>query len=151
MARFFSKERPPTLTMQLFNLKCRMPSGIGRVKGNTLTWQCWMQPTPLSRIYLVEVRYSPGGAPQVFIHEPDLVALAGGRSLPHVYSQKPTRLCLYLPLSGEWSRMKLLSETIIPWTALWLFFFEDWLLGEKWNGGGHSPIPPDKASIEEAA
>jgi len=110
-----------------------------------------MRPTPLSRNYLVEVIYSPGAAPRVFVREPDLVSLAGKRSLPHVYSQQPTRICLYLPNTGEWTRMKLLSETVLPWTALWLFYFEDWLLGDKWNGGGHSPEMSSKSSVEEAA
>jgi len=150
MAKFFPKESPPTLTVQLFNLKRRMPLGCGRLSGNTLTWQCWMQPTPLSRNYLVEIRHSLWGPPEVFVKEPDLVTLAGGRHLPHVYSQKPTRLCLYLPRAREWSRKNLLSETILPWTALWLFFFEDWLLGDKWNGGGHEPASPSH-KIEEAA
>lgn len=73
--------------------------------------------------------------------DPDLHTLAGDRDLPHVYDQWPTRLCLYMPGTGEWTPHKLLVATIVPWSALWCLYFEDWLLTEEWNGGGEHPKP----------
>jgi hypothetical protein len=75
----------------------------------------------------------------VFVIEPNLQELALGRKLPHVYEQNPPRLCLYLPRTGEWHRSMMISETIVPWTVLWLFYFEEWLESDNWKGGGMHP------------
>jgi hypothetical protein len=32
-----------------------------------------------------------------------------------------------------------LDQTIVPWAALWLFFFEEWLATDEWKGGGVHP------------
>jgi transposase InsO family protein len=36
-----------------------------------------------------------------------------------------------------------LDQTIVPWTSLWLFYFEDWLSEGEWRGGGEHPEPRD--------
>ena len=58
-----------------------------------------------------------------------------------MYDQQPTRLCLYLPGTGEWTPALRLDQTIVPWAALWLYFFEDWLVSGEWKGGGRHPDP----------
>jgi len=30
----------------------------------------------------------------------------------------------------------MLIETVIPWSFLWLFYFEEWLVSDVWSGGG---------------
>ncbi|MGO9685863.1 MAG: hypothetical protein ACLPTZ_25385 [Beijerinckiaceae bacterium] len=77
-------------------------------------------------------------SPDVFVEAPDLNALAGGRALPHIYHD-PTRLCLYLPGKPEWAAWMRLDQTIVPWTLMWLFYFEDWLPSGEWRGGGEHP------------
>lgn len=32
-----------------------------------------------------------------------------------------------------------LDLTVVPWTSLWLFYFEDWLDSGEWRGGGMHP------------
>jgi hypothetical protein len=64
--------------------------------------------------------------------------LACGRDLPHVY-RNPTRLCLYLPRTPEWQPWMRLDQTVVPWTSLWLFYFEDWLDSGEWKGGVMHP------------
>ena len=32
-----------------------------------------------------------------------------------------------------------LDQTIVPWTALWLLYFEEWLFSDEWAGGGVYP------------
>jgi hypothetical protein len=86
----------------------------------------------------------------VVVLDPDLRSLAGGRDLPHVYDHWPTRLCLYLPGTGEWTPHKLLVATIVPWSALWCFYFEDWLLTGEWNGGGEHPKPLGRRNTKGA-
>ena len=116
-----------------------MPPGRGMLRVGGFTWNCTLQPTPLSREYDVRIEFSRGQSPEVYIDKPDLVALADGRTVPHVYEQSPTRLCLYLPGSGEWHDRLLVGQTVIPWASLWLFYFEDWLVSGEWRGGGQHP------------
>lgn len=108
--------------------------GIGRFH-----FQYLAQPTVLSRKYLVQIAYRQYQRPNVFVLEPDLVSLAENRKLPHVYQQSPPELCLYMPGTGEWGPDKLISKTILPWSILWLYFFENWLATDKWDGGGLHP------------
>ena len=70
---------------------------------------------------------------------PDLNELADGRHLPHVYSTKPVRLCLFDPQTAEWSPGASIADTIVPWTYEWLFYFEEWLVSDEWKGGGRHP------------
>ncbi|MRR06724.1 MAG: hypothetical protein EG828_07240 [Deltaproteobacteria bacterium] len=104
--------------------------GIGRFH-----FQYYAQPTVFSREYLIQIAYRQYQRPNVFVLKPDLVALADNRKLPHVYQQSPPDLCLYLPNTGEWSPEKLISKTILPWSILWLYFFENWLATDQWDGG----------------
>jgi hypothetical protein len=139
----------PSLTamQQFVNLKINpICEGIGLVRLGKLTWEFAVQPDPLSRVYSVRIEYRQGDVPQVYVIEPDLAALAEGRRLPHAYDQKPARLCLYLPGTGEWSPAKRISETIVPWTYLWLWYFEEWLASGVWKGGGQHPRLPEKRS-----
>lgn len=108
-----------------------------------LTWDFEAQPTPISRPYHLRVHYRQGGTPDVLALAPDLCSLAGGRDLPHVYEQRPTRLCLYLPGAGEWTSRKRIVDTIVPWAVLWCFYFEDWLVTGEWSGGGEHPQVKD--------
>jgi hypothetical protein len=87
----------------------------------------------LSRAYSVLIEYQQGAVPQVYVLDPDLGALANGRKPPHVYRQSPPQLCLYLPSTGEWSPSKRFSATIVPWTFLWLWYFEEWLASSVWK------------------
>jgi hypothetical protein len=113
--------------------------GRGAVRRSELTWDFDARPTPLSRTYSVRLKYRKGGLPEVLVVSPDLNALAGDRRLPHVYSTKPVRLCLYYPSSQEWTSTQSIADTLVPWTYLWLAYFEDWLLTDEWKGGGKHP------------
>lgn len=87
--------------------------------------------------------------PICVVTEPDLCALAGTSSIPHIYRPDKhisgTRLCLFLPSSqtdnklSEWRSQQKISETLIPWASLWLFYFEQWLHTGHWEGGGKHP------------
>src|SRR5690349_9488719 len=117
----------PALTalQQLINLKLSpICEGYGAVRLGRLTWHCAAQPEPLARVYPPRIEYQQGCAPEVYVVQPHLSQRADGRKLPHVYAQDPARLCLYLPGTGEWSQSKRISETIVPWSLLWLWYFE---------------------------
>ncbi len=84
------------------------------------------------------MKWSEGGSPELFVDDPDLSLLASGVRLPHVYDERPARLCLYLLGTGEFRQTDRLDLTVLPWTQLWLVYFEDWLARgcKDWQGGG---------------
>jgi hypothetical protein len=134
--------RTPCLTaaQQYFLLRNSPISvGYGGLRRENLHWTFDAAPTPLGRTYTIRIAYRERDRPDVRCIAPDLVALAGGRKLPHVYPGSPPKLCLYLPGSGEWTTSKAIARTIVPWTYEWLHYFEDWLATDVWSGGGHEP------------
>lgn len=137
MPKYYS--RSITAPQQLFHLRARNRHGSGRIVKGRLTWRWTVRPTPISRLYHARIESNIFGFPSVFIDSPDLRKLCQGRTIPHLYSQDKRRLCLYLPSSGEWGLDKLFATTLVPWTSLWLFFFEEWLWSDEWQGGGLHP------------
>ncbi len=140
----FPRKRSLTTSQQYFGLSespiCR---GKGSVRMQRLRWEFDARPTSLSRSYRLRIEYHPEDTPKVYILDPNLVVLSGDRLIPHVYKQKPTRLCLYLPGTGEWLPHMFIDKTIVPWSYLWLFYFEDWLCTNEWKGGGVHPETDD--------
>lgn len=114
-------------------------TGNGSVRNGGLTWNFIACPSPLSREYNLQILFKQGKTPKVFVVAPDLQSLAGERKLPHVYAQNPPKLCLFYPRAREWSEEMFISETIVPWAILWLFYFEEWLYSNEWKGGGIHP------------
>lgn len=112
----------------------------GGLRVGAFSVECTVRPTSISREYRLRITYARNGAPMVFVLKPDLPELANNRSLPHVYSEQPTRLCLYLPGAQEWSDGQLIARTILPWAILWLYYFEHWLATDQWEGGGEHPL-----------
>ena len=90
--------RPLTAAQQFLSLRGNpICVGTGALQAGRLVWRYRASPTPLSREYGIRIDYRQGGLPQATVYDPDLTTLSGGRRLPHVYAQKPARLCLYLP------------------------------------------------------
>jgi hypothetical protein len=142
----FSQPRPLTVAQQFVNLRSNpVCAGAGTLHAGHLVWGYSTSPTPMSRDYQIRIDYRLDGVPRVFVDGPDLSILADDHRLPHVYEQKPPRLCLYLPGTGEWARWMRIDQTIVPWAALWLFYFEDWLISRDWKGGGMHPEGPKSA------
>lgn len=134
--------RPPPLSVakQYYALAASsICGGNGTLGRGQLTWKFSARPSPLSREYRLRITYKQGGTPKVFVENPDLTILAEGENIPHVYKQKPTQLCLYLPGTGEWSSDLWIFKTFVPWSVLWLYYFEDWLATGEWKGGGKHP------------
>jgi hypothetical protein len=132
-----------TAAQQFVNLRgnpiCR---GDGVLRAGQFTWRYSATSSPLSRDYDIRIEFKHG-RPEIFVDGPDLHLLAGGRRIPHLYQQKPPRLCLYLPKTYEWQSWMRLDQTVVPWTTLWLFYFEEWLASDDWKGGGMHPKGDD--------
>lgn len=141
--------KPLTAAQQFINLGGNPISrGSGRLRAGRFAWRYTASPSPLSRDYAVRIDFRQGGRPEIFVETPDLQALADGRRIPHLYQQAPPRLCLYLPGTRQWESWMRLDQTIVPWTAVWLFYFEEWLASDEWKGGG---MHPNDDNEDEAA
>ena len=115
----------------------------------TVIWEGTIKPLPFSRTYNVLVTYTRGKNPECIVTSPNLKTLAGNRKIPHIYKKRNenigTSLCLYLPKIkkenkiNEWQPSHFIADTIIPWAALWLSYFEEWLYSDEWKGGGKHP------------
>ena len=127
----------------LFLINSSLIKGNGKVHRNILTWEFKAQPTPLSRKYLIRIIYD-GRVPKVYVINPRITEIADGKRIPHLYDQKKQQLCLYYPKLGEWTVHRRISDTIIMWVFLWLYYFEIWVTTGRWEGGGKEPEPKKK-------
>jgi hypothetical protein len=99
-----------------------------------------IQPNKDSACYKIKISYSGKGAPKVFIKAPEI--LTDHRI--HRYSDQS--LCLYYPPDDPWQSQKNIHQTIIPWTAEWLVYYELFLVTGKWYGPEQ---PHVKSKIQE--
>lgn len=109
--------------------------------------------TPNARTYRVSVFYFPrynfaGGLianPYVSVRviSPEITfdPCGTGEAPPHIYRDElgGFKLCLYDHRNHEWFPSQSIADTIIPWAAEWLFYFEAWLHSGMWSGGGVHP------------
>lgn len=107
------------------------------LKQNLLIVKGFLRPTSRSRFYKFVLQYSIKEHPKVKIVSPTLQKNALGEAIPHMYSQKS--LCLYQPKYWEFKSSDFLSDTIIPWVSLWLYYYEQWHITGEWLGGGEHP------------
>jgi hypothetical protein len=105
-------------------------------RAGRLRWEGEIQPTSHSESYLVRIDYAPPYRPRITVVSPKL-APPEGRQLPHVYPGE--RLCLCYP--DQWRPEMRIDQTIVPWSAEWLFHYELWRFTGRWHGGGH--LTPD--------
>ena len=100
----------------------------------------FIQPVEESVNYKIQIKYRGNGAPKVFVKSPVIKK----NSKIHRYSDGS--LCLYYPLEDPWSDKKNIHDTIIPWTAEWLVYYELFLLTGKWLGPEQ---PHGKKKVQE--
>ncbi|UEG51386.1 hypothetical protein LLH06_10420 [Mucilaginibacter daejeonensis] len=118
-------------------IKIKWPGFATNVIGNTLKAVGDLQPTARSISYMVRIAYKLGHLPDITLLNPKIEKNSKGEMPEHLYSKE--RLCLYRPIYGEFKSSDLISETIIPWTALWLYHYEVWHITGDWLGGGEHP------------
>jgi hypothetical protein len=126
-------------------IRDKFPFLHSRISGLELTCRGRIQPTEQSLSYRVEIRYAPWNSPEVKVIEPRLIFTPG----THMYHDDT--LCLHDWREQPWQRKWHLHETIIPWTAEWLIFYELWLLTGRWHGKSapHGRPKPDEFGYAE--
>jgi len=116
-----------SLTWQDAHIRHRFSDfSVRRYKGE-IVWGGGLQPNLTSPIYQIEIRYRLREVPKVRVIAPPLAPKA-----PHLYSNGT--LCLYWPKEWRWRQDQLIADTIIPWAATWLYYYELWLDTDKWLG-----------------
>ena len=121
-------------------LRKHYPDGATKLKAGTLRWTGELQPSEISNLYLVELRYAPPKHPSLVVRHPELVVDAYDH-LPHIYPDGS--LCLYKP--GQWKPGDPIATTILPWTCEWLLHYEFWRVTGEWCGpGGDHAGPVDR-------
>ena len=103
-------------------------------------WDGSLRPSGMSQEYQIRVEYKVDDPPpRVWVVSPPLIGRSENEPIPHVYPGP--RPCLFLPLSDEWAPDRFIADTIIPWTSLWLYYYEVWHATGEWVGGGVHPKP----------
>ena len=92
-------------------------------------WSGRLRPTDDSPWYRIRILHGLDRSPRVWVVSPPLAP-----SPPHVYASDGNRLCLYWPDEWFWRPNDSLAKTIIPWAALWLYFYEVWQVTGEWLG-----------------
>ncbi|MEW5831689.1 MAG: hypothetical protein AB1763_02500 [Campylobacterota bacterium] len=141
-AKGVSKYKTLSLEQQYFNIKnCPLASnGRGEFSRDYFYWEFTAQPTPLSKTYLVLLIFHMDNySPDVFILDQDVWDISKKKSIPHLYDSKRVKLCLYYPAYKDWDQTMPLNTTFVPWTYLWLYYYEEWLFSCEWKGGGEHP------------
>ena len=115
-----------------------------RISGLKLTCRGRIQPTELSPSYRIEICYSPWDSPEVRVIDPKIEFTKGA----HIYHNDT--LCLFDWREQPWRKRWHIHETIVPWTAEWLVFYELWLLTGKWHGRSASHDKPEPEILSSA-
>lgn len=138
------KTKSRSLVAQCQELKHTYPESKGSIEKNRLHWSCELQPTPLSQTYKIKIttkpRFAGNYTPEIYVLSPKPLKMAEGKtSLPHVFDHKKQQICLYDNRCGEWNCSMSIAETIVPWAAEWLYFYEIWVMTGEWYGEGTHP------------
>jgi len=117
---------------------CPLSSNSSGVIGkDSFYWEFDVKPFPFSKIYQVLLIWDfSQNNPKVYILNDEVHIVAKERIIPHLYSQDKLQLCLYKPSYNQFSMNMSLCKTIIPWTYLWISYYEEWVYSDKWKGGG---------------
>ncbi len=132
MSRIFkfrnaNRERP---LAQIASVRAAFPGLNYRVtRQGGVEWNGRLRPTDDSPWYVIRILHALDRAPRVWVLSPPLTP-----NPPHVYASDSNRLCLYWPEEWCWTPKHSLATTIIPWAALWLYFYEVWQVTGEWLG-----------------
>lgn len=111
---------------QKLAMRSKFPSFRCQKKKDSLVFTGTLKPGEIS--YEIRAEYIPSQHPKVFVLSPKIHSRA-----PHVWPNDKS-LCLVNPSIHPWCPCHLVAKLTIPWTALWLYFYEVWLETGIWYG-----------------
>lgn len=130
----YPKPKSLTLAQQRIGVSSHFPGF--RYSGNHKVgiWTGSLRPGDECDTYKVKIEYKPGSRPKLTVLSPKLYKRADQSRIPHVYPGDHP--CVYFPKTGEWHSGRPIGNTIIPWLAVWLYYYEVWFVTGDWLGGG---------------
>lgn len=132
------KTRDRTIAEQISSMKSKYPQFTTEFSSHTsMKVTGTLQPTSRSVSYQFILKYNLSENPKTIIVSPALKKNNKNEDIPHLYPKE--NLCLYHPQYREFKRTDFLCDTIIPWTSLWLYYYEIWHVTDEWLGGGEHP------------
>lgn len=126
-----------TISQQAARIKAKYPQFTVRTTASSLIVAGSLCPTARSMSYDFRVEYQLDYLPVTTIKEGQLCKNEKGENIPHMYDQES--LCLFRPKYRQFTMNDLIADTIIPWTSLWLYHYENWHITGQWDGGGEHP------------
>lgn len=134
MATDFKRTKHLTAMQQYLDFKRNLPAWKAQVQANGFTAKAVIQPSPLSACYNVRITYQQDCVPVIRVLNGQLKPRVPNGKIKHTYGDGS--LCLYYPKAKEWTPKDLISETIVPWISVWLYYYEIWHATGLWLGGG---------------
>lgn len=128
----FFKSAALSFGQQIGRMSSLHPEFQASVSRNCVTWTGRIQPSPMSNAYAVDIEYTLQRRPKVHVIHPKLRGRGPEEDIPHTFSDGS--VCLHR--HEDWTPMMFISDTIVPWLTLWLFYYEVWLATGQWLGGG---------------
>jgi hypothetical protein len=125
-----------SIPTQIGEMRRRYPQFTSTWQRGHVTWTGTLTPAQGCQSYTLRIGYRIGTQPKVFVTRPQLASRIDER-IPHRYGDGS--LCLYRPKYGEWTPTDPIALTIVPWSSLWLYDYEVWLVTGQWAGGGEHP------------
>ncbi|OCA92601.1 hypothetical protein [Pseudobacillus wudalianchiensis] len=131
-----------SLSKQVIAMEKLFPSFEVSWKKNTVIWTGNLKPTEMSATYTIQISYSLDmKKPEIIVLSPKLKRRED-EAIPHIYPEE--KLCLFQPRKKEWTKETFIADTIVPWTSLWLYYYEMWHATGAWLGGGEHFRPKKK-------
>jgi len=124
-----------TLPQQIGRMSNTYPGFGGSFTRNGVSWTGQLQPSPISETYAVRIDYTLRKRPTVWVLQPNLRRRQADQKIPHTFHDGT--VCLHL--HEDWTPEMFVADTIVPWLALWLYYYEVWHGTGVWLGGGHEP------------
>jgi hypothetical protein len=103
-----------------------------KLKANSfIIWEWTVRPYPDTQEYTICINYEKRWPPRVWIVVPDISLK---NNLPHVFSKQKNRLCLYHDNDWQWHSYYKMRDTILVWSLMWIVYYEDFCITDKWRG-----------------
>lgn len=147
------KKQRPQKPKSFFNYYAQCETYNGNIpiyhkelyRGDNYFWfEFSIKPTPISEEYRILLIKFIAHNPYIYLLYPMFPKVGSSRyPVPHNYNHEKQRLCLTFPSYDEWGKNVALPDAYLPWTILWLYYYEEWLYSGEWKGGGYEPNDPE--------
>ncbi len=107
-----------------------------QVRKGVLVAEGVLQPQAGMRRYRVRITYRERTFPSAEVLDPRPDRRWPNQPVVHTLGADD-RPCLFT--AGDWRSSMWLGDTIVPWLAEWLIFYEGWRLTGVWHGTGVLP------------